>query len=138
MPIFLINVGVVPTGVVKFSVQLANRKLALQKSVQLANRKLALQKSVQLANRKLALQKSVQLTNRKLTLQKKKPSRSEHGDEKDIYTCLTVVPLQFPFSLSFKVSGLQSPPTTGKGTLWDALTGITPTNPTEVLQTCSD
>ena len=40
-----------------FSVQLANRKLAIQKSVQLANRKLAIQKSVQLANRKLAVQK---------------------------------------------------------------------------------
>ena len=25
-----------------------------------------------------------------------------------------------------------------KSTLWDALTGITPTHPTEVLQTCSD
>jgi hypothetical protein len=127
MPIFLISCRVrdgVPCslrGVVEFSVQLANRKLALQKSVQLANRKLALQKSVQLANRKLALQK-------------KKPPRSEHGDEKGIHTDLTVVPLQFSFSLPFKVSGLQGfPPTLRKSTLWDALTGIIPTNPTGIL-----
>ncbi len=45
-----------------FSVQLANRKLAIQKSVQLANRKLAIQKSVQLANRKLAIQKDAKHT----------------------------------------------------------------------------
>ncbi len=39
-----------------FSVPLANRKLAIQRSVPLANRKLAIQKSVPLANRKLAIQ----------------------------------------------------------------------------------
>ncbi len=53
-----------------FSGQLANRKLAIQKSVQLANRKLAIQKSGQLENRKLAIQKSGQLENRKLAIQK--------------------------------------------------------------------
>jgi len=53
-----------------FSVQLANRKLAIQKSVQLANRKLAIQKSVQLANRKLAIQKDAKQTgNTKLVIE---------------------------------------------------------------------
>ena len=33
------------------------------------------------------------------SLKLKKPSRSNFGDEKDIHTDLTVVPLQFPFSL---------------------------------------
>ena len=32
------------------------------------------------------------------SLKLKKPSRSNFGDEKDIYTDLTVVPLQFSFS----------------------------------------
>ena len=39
-----------------FSVQLANRKLAIQKAVQLANRILTIQRAVQLANRILAIQ----------------------------------------------------------------------------------
>ena len=42
--------------ILAFSVQLANRKLAIQRAVQLANRKLAIQRAVQLANRKLAIQ----------------------------------------------------------------------------------
>jgi len=33
-------------------------------------------------------------------LKLKKAPRSTHGDEKDISTDLTVVPLQFPFSFS--------------------------------------
>ncbi len=36
------------------------------------------------------------------SLKLKKPSRSNFGDEKDIYTDLTVVPLQFPSSSSLK------------------------------------
>ena len=37
------------------------------------------------------------------SLKLKKPSRSNFGDEKDIYTDLTVVPLQFPSSSSFGI-----------------------------------
>ena len=36
------------------------------------------------------------------SLKLKKPSRSNFGDEKDIYIDLTVVPLQFPSSSSLK------------------------------------
>jgi hypothetical protein len=66
------------------------------------------------------------------SLKLKKPSRSNFGDEKDIYTDLTVVPLQFPLSFSIKVPGLESRRVTRKSTLWDAITGIGPTNPTGV------
>jgi hypothetical protein len=39
-------------------VQLANRKLAIEKTVELANRKLAIEKMAQLANQKLAIKKA--------------------------------------------------------------------------------